>query len=78
MIFDMVRNLSLQGGLSQPSVIRQYRVENICVLSLDRETQKAGVFLVLPEYGSQASEGLDDKPNTEEIDASTPRCIGGC
>ena len=76
MIFDMVRNLSLQGGLSQSSVSRQNRVENSCVLSLDRETQMAGVFLVIPEYGAQASEVQDDEPSTEETDARTPRCIG--
>ena len=38
----------------------------------------AGVFLVLLEYGSQASEVLDDEPSTEETDASTPLCICGC
>ena len=35
-------------------------------------------FLVLPEYGAQAPEVLDDEPSTEETDSSTPRCIGVC
>ena len=61
-IFDMVRNLSLQGGLSQSSVSRQNRVENSRVLSLDREIQIAGVFLVIPEYGAKAPEIMDDEP----------------
>lgn len=38
----------------------------------------AGVFLVLLEYGLQASEALIDEPSTEETDASIPRCIGFC